>query len=48
MLHGVLEKGLGVPTNLESRRRYKLGEGDPTAAAGVQTPASWGFGLSNK
>jgi hypothetical protein len=47
-LHGVLEKGLGVPTSLESRRRYKLGEGDLVAAAGARTPASWGSGLSNK
>jgi hypothetical protein len=47
-LQGVLEKGLGVPTGLESRRRYKLGEGDSAAAVGVRTSASWGFGLSNK
>jgi hypothetical protein len=33
---------------LESKQRYKLGEGDPAAAAEVRTPASWGFGLSNK
>jgi hypothetical protein len=31
---------LQVPTGLESRRRYKLGNGDPAAAAGARAPAS--------
>jgi hypothetical protein len=52
VLHGELYCGLGkvlrVPTGLESRRRYELGNGDPAAAAGARAPASWRLGLSNK
>jgi hypothetical protein len=43
-----LEEMLRGPIGLESKRRYMLGEGDPAADAEVRTPASWGFGLSNK
>jgi hypothetical protein len=43
-----LEEMLRGAIVLESKQRYKLGEGDPAAAAEVRTPASWGFGLSNK
>jgi hypothetical protein len=47
-LQGGLEQRLGACVGSESRRRYKLDDGDPAAATGVRTPASWGFGLSNK
>jgi hypothetical protein len=47
-LHGVLEKGLGVPTGLESRRGHGLGKACPAATAGARIPASWRHGLSNK
>jgi hypothetical protein len=37
-----------VPIGLESKRRHKLDEGCPAAAAGARTPVSWQLGLSNK
>jgi hypothetical protein len=43
-----LEEILWGPKDVESRRKYKFGKACPTAAAEVRTPASWGFGLSNK